>query len=97
MGPAVAMGIKYGVPIAASLLGGMGGKDRAKRSAQPTRTTYNNTQQRTPWDFDPEMEGNQGADMLASLLSAWGGLLGNIGPSPMYKKSVNQGLSQFLA
>jgi hypothetical protein len=97
MGPAAIAAIKYGVPIASAILGGMGGKSRDRDSRNPIKTVSNSTQQRTPWDFNPELEGNQGAEMLASILSGWGGLLGGLGPSQEYEQSVKRGLGQFLA
>jgi hypothetical protein len=84
--------IKWGVPIASGLLGGIGGKGRAQRSQHPTRTEYSNTAQKDPWDFNPEMAGNQGAELLAALLQNWGGLMGNLGPSQQYQEHVNRGL-----
>jgi hypothetical protein len=96
MGPAAAMALKWGVPIASSILGGYSGKQRGLDSKNPTRTEYSNTSQIDPWDFMPNVEGNQGAELLASLLGGWEGLLGNTGVSKLYRQNVNQGLGGFL-
>jgi hypothetical protein len=96
MGPAAAMALKWGVPIASSLLGGIGGKGRANSSRQPTRTQYSNQSQVTPWDYDPYAGGNQGQELLAQVLGSWEGLLGNLGPSQQYQQAVRRGLGSFL-
>jgi len=66
---------------AGSVMGGLGGKQKAEMSKQPTTTKFNQTSQLSPFDFDPSTPGNQGVELLASLLGSWSGLLGNLGPS----------------
>ena len=68
---AAAMALKIGVP---AVMGAMGGKGRSKN---PQMQSYQETSQRTPWDFDPSTSGNQGQMLLANLLNSYGGLLGH--------------------
>ena len=56
------------------IMGGIGALGGGKRNSQPQTQSYNNFSQATPWDFNPGMQGNQGADLLAGLLGGYGRL-----------------------
>ena len=76
-----------------AVMGAMGGKDRSKRTNQPTTTKFNNYSQTTPFDYDPGTEGNQGSEAIQALLENWLGLLGQgLGPSDQYQQNVSRGL-----
>jgi hypothetical protein len=64
----------FAAPLIGGVLGGLGGKER---SQNPPMERFSQTSQMTPWDFNPQMGGNQGADILGSILGAYGGLLGH--------------------
>jgi len=80
MGPAAAlpMAAQIGIPVASSVLGGIGGKRGAKAANQPT--SFSQTQQVTPMDFNYAYGGDRGGtggqQVLGDLVNAWVGMLG---------------------
>ncbi len=64
----------FALPLIMGGMGAMGGKGK---SQNPQVQSFNQTSQATPWDFNPGMQGNQGSDLLSSILGAYSGLLGH--------------------
>lgn len=75
-------------PVVGGLLGGMGGKNKAKSASRPTRTSYSNTSQLTPYG------GSQYIDpYLGNMLpGAYNNMMGALpqGPNPFSLGAASQ-------
>ena len=78
--PAAAiLAMKIGIPVASSILGGMGGKGKSRAESGPM--PWSKTETTTPWNVpyyigQGNRTGNRGEMMMADVLNAFVGLLG---------------------